>query len=76
MPRNARACPGCGSDSATGWSEEARADGLDLPDEEFNYDDFVKNEFGLKGALPHGVPWFWWLVGVGLVLAFLWFWLL
>lgn len=33
VPRNARACPGCGADERSGWDEEAtRYDGLDLPD--------------------------------------------
>ena len=36
VPRNARACPGCGADERSGWNEEAtRYDGLDLPDEAF-----------------------------------------
>jgi uncharacterized membrane protein YvbJ len=29
---DALACPGCGSDDETGWSEEAAYDDLDLPD--------------------------------------------
>ncbi len=46
VPRNAAACPGCGADHDTGWNEEATAtDGLDLPDGEFDYDEFVKREF-------------------------------
>jgi hypothetical protein len=37
IPRDARACPGCGADERSGWDEEAtRYDGLDLPDEAFN----------------------------------------
>ncbi len=36
LPRNARACPGCGADERSGWNEEAtRYDGLDLPDSAF-----------------------------------------
>lgn len=36
VPRNARACPGCGADERTGWNEEAtRYDGLDLPADAF-----------------------------------------
>lgn len=34
IPRNARACPGCGADERTGWRETSIYDGLDLPDEE------------------------------------------
>ena len=46
VPRNAKACPECGSDENTGWSETAYASNLGLPDEEFDYDEFVKEEFG------------------------------
>ena len=42
VPPKARACPECGADEKTGWSEEAHASGLGLPDENFDYDDFVK----------------------------------
>ena len=31
VPRNSKACPGCGSDEKTGWSETAYASGLGLP---------------------------------------------
>ena len=29
------ACPACGADDETGWSEDAEYDGVDLPDEAF-----------------------------------------
>jgi predicted RNA-binding Zn-ribbon protein involved in translation (DUF1610 family) len=75
VSRKARACPECGADEATGWSEEARASGLDLPDESFDYDDFVKREFGEKSPVPRGVRWFWWVVALVLAVAFIVFWL-
>jgi uncharacterized membrane protein YvbJ len=34
IPRNARACPGCGADERTGWRETSIYDGLDLPEED------------------------------------------
>lgn len=34
VPRNARACPGCGADERTGWRETSIYDGLDLPEED------------------------------------------
>ena len=52
IPRNAKACPECGSDEKTGWSEEARAGGLDLPDENFDYDEFVATEFSKEKPIP------------------------
>ena len=64
VPRKAKACPECGSDEKTGWSETAYASGLGLPDEEFNHDKFVKEEFGSRQPKPHGIGWFWWLVAV------------
>jgi hypothetical protein len=39
VPREAKACPGCGADERTGWNEEnTRYDGLNLPDEAFEKD--------------------------------------
>ncbi len=75
MPLKAKACPECGADEQTGWSEAASTDGLDLPDENFDYDDFVKREFGEKSPVPRGVHWFWWVVAVALLAIFLAFWL-
>ena len=71
VPRNAKACPQCGSDEETGWSEQARYDSLDLPDEEFDYNEFVKEEFGDKrvSPVPRGVHWFWWLVAAGILVG-------
>ncbi len=75
VPPNARACPECGADEQTGWSEAARTDGLDLPDENFDYDDFVKREFGDKRPVPRGVHRFWWVIALLVVAAFLAYWL-
>ena len=70
VPPNARACPQCGSDEETGWSEDAAAAGLDLPGQEFNYDEYVKREFGGEGPKPRGIPWFWWVIALGLIVLF------
>ena len=75
VPRGARACPECGSDEQTGWSEEARTSGLSPPDDNFDYDDFVKQEFGNQSPVPRGVHWFWWVIGIAGVMLFLLFWL-
>jgi hypothetical protein len=71
VPPNAKACPECGSDEETGWSENAQVGGLDLPDDEFDYEEFTKREFGSKSPVPHGLHWGWWVVGVLLLVAFL-----
>jgi len=72
IPAKAKACPGCGSDEKTGWSEETRTDGLDLPDDSFDYNEYIKREFGSRKAIPYGQKKFWWIVAVLLLLAFLW----
>ena len=46
VPRKALACPECGSDYETGWSADADAQRLGLPDDKFDHDEFVKEEFG------------------------------
>jgi hypothetical protein len=76
VPRGAKACPGCGSDEQTGWSEEALASGLDLPDEEFDYDDFTKREFGGATAKPRGISWLWWVVAVVILIVAVWGWVI
>ena len=75
VPRKARACPECGADEQTGWSEATRTDGLDLPDENFDYQDFAKREFGGGSPVPQGIHWFWWVIALMVVVAFLAFWL-
>ena len=71
VPRNAKACPGCGSDEVTGWSEPAAAGDLGLPDEEFDYERFVEEEFGKTGVRAHGLRWFWWVVALGIIATLL-----
>lgn len=69
MPRKARACPECGADESTGWSEEAAASGLDLPNQEFDYEEFVKREFEPETErLPRGIKPLWWIVALVLAL--------
>lgn len=70
VPPRAKACPQCGSDETTGWSEAARSDGLDLPDENFNYDEFVEREFPGAAPKPRGISWLWWVVALALLVAF------
>jgi uncharacterized membrane protein YvbJ len=70
VPSGAKACPECGADEQTGWSRDAYASSLNLPDSEsFDYDDFVQREFS-PGKRPRGVHWFWWAVAVLLVVLF------
>ncbi|MDD5141045.1 MAG: zinc ribbon domain-containing protein [Verrucomicrobiales bacterium] len=71
LPPTAKVCPECGSDEKTGWSETAYASSLGLPDENFNYDEFVKEEFNPSLARPRGIHWLWWLTALILVILFL-----
>jgi hypothetical protein len=73
LPPKAKVCPECGSDDETGWSETAHAKNLGLPDEDFNYDEFVKEEFGSSRPIPRGIHWFWWVTALLLTALFLFF---
>lgn len=70
VPPHARCCPECGADERTGWSDEARTSGLDLPDDAFDYDDFVRRELSPPAVRPRGVSWWWWTVALLLLAAF------
>lgn len=70
VPHGASACPECGADELSGWREDADATGgLGLPDEGFDYEEFVRKEFG-KGVKPEGIGWAWWAAAVAALLAF------
>ncbi len=75
VPSGAKACPECGSDEKTGWSEEAHYDNLNLPGENFDYDDFVKREFGGEQTVPRGVSRFWWIVAILVIAGLVCLWL-
>lgn len=75
VPPHAKACPECGSCDETGWSERAQAQHLDLPDDAFDYQDFVRREFASQPANAHRVRWYWWLVAAVMVVALLAFFL-
>jgi hypothetical protein len=65
VPRTALACPDCGADHTSGWREEA----VDLPDEDFNYEEFVKQEFG--SSRGPAVKRIWWITAILLIAAFI-----
>jgi len=47
VPPKSLSCPECGADEKSGWKEDAQLhDALDLPDDEFDHDEFVAEEFG------------------------------
>ncbi len=40
------ACTRCGADDETGWSEARIYDGIDLGSDEFDYEEYLQEEFG------------------------------
>jgi len=72
VPSRARACPECGADEQTGWSDKAQAERLGVPDDDFDYEEFVKEEFGSGNKVrPRGIRWIWWVTAVILLAMFL-----
>ena len=70
VPRTALACPECGADHTSGWREDAEMyDAVGLPDEDFNYGEFVKQEFG--SSRRPVIKTVWWITAVLLVAAFI-----
>lgn len=66
IPPKARACPECGADERTGWADQSIYDGLDLPDDE------ETQERDSRSRQHHQArQWFWWLIGVILILTFI-----
>lgn len=67
--KGAVACDSCGACSKSGWSGEADYDGLDLPDDDFDYDEYLQREFGADSqGRRRSLPW-WWLVAVVLLIV-------
>lgn len=74
VPRRAKSCPECGSDEQTGWADDAVPQRLGIPEDSFDHDEFVRQEFGHppRATRPPGGSWLWWGVAVLLVVLFLW----
>ena len=71
VPPDALACPECGADHNSGWREDADTyDAVDLPDEDFNYDEFVKREFG-SSPKAVAIKAVWWITAILLIVAFI-----
>jgi hypothetical protein len=80
--RVGESCPGCAKKAARkkpakkSWEQPKSADGLDLPEDEFDYDDFCKREFGKASHLKTGLKWYWWALAVivlaGMIVGVFW----
>ena len=63
VPAKARACPECGSDEKTGWSDNTIYDGTGIEDpEEFDYERWRRRE-GLGGRRS-GREWLVWIAAL------------
>ena len=71
--RVGRPCPGCvrksGKPKKRSWKQDPAAEGLDLPDDDFNYQDFVAREFGKAPHRALGISWYWWALAVALLVG-------
>lgn len=75
VSHTAKACPECGSDEQTGWTDAAYAPQVDLPDPEFNYDEFIKREFFGCPSKTYPVNKLWVFVALALLVTLLLLWL-
>jgi predicted nucleic acid-binding Zn ribbon protein len=71
VPRKAKACPECGACERSGWSHDTAYDGLDLPDENFDYKKFAAEEFGAREK-KSATKILWWIVSVLVLISFIW----
>ena len=58
------------------WERDEIYDGLDLPDDDFDYDKFVEEEFGNSDQSLHkklGIAWYWWLTALALCVIWVFF---
>jgi hypothetical protein len=73
VPRKALACPSCGACGRSGWNlGDAVYDGVDLPNESFDYDAFLAQEFGGKRAVKQSAKQWWWWIALLMFLVMLW----
>src|SRR6267378_1654510 len=71
VPRGSLACPECGADHNSGWRQDVDTyDAVDLPDEEFNYDEFVREKFR-SSAKPAAIKTIWWITAILVTVAFI-----
>ena len=72
VPVKVLACPHCGACDKTGWNEEASAsDGLNLPNEDFDYEKFKEEEFGHSRKLRGWKLFWWWITAILAVILIL-----
>jgi hypothetical protein len=69
LPNGAVACPECGADHNSGWREEVESyDATGLPEEDFDYNEFVRREFG-TASKPATIKPVWWVTAILVIVA-------
>jgi hypothetical protein len=68
IPRSAKACPECGADERTGWRETSLYDDLDLPETAYEEPATADRARRQRERSVNGIAWYWWCVGVALVI--------
>jgi ssDNA-binding Zn-finger/Zn-ribbon topoisomerase 1 len=69
VPNGAVACPECGADHNSGWREELESyDATGLPEEDFDYNEFVRREFG-RASKPAAIKTVWWVTAILVIVA-------
>jgi hypothetical protein len=68
VPAKAKACPHCGACEKSGWREDG-GEGLDLPDEEFDYEKFTEEEFGTPRRNSNGKGKIWRVTAIVLLVT-------
>lgn len=68
VPRNAAACPTCGADHHSGWRSEAAAEDAIGGSGDFDYEEFVCDEFGTVPKRAAISP-LWWITALVVIAA-------
>ncbi len=69
VPPRALACPECGADDNSGWRDDANTnDAVGVDEDDFDYDKFVREEFG-SSPKPAGIETVWWITAILVLLA-------
>jgi hypothetical protein len=73
VPAKSPACPECGADEKTGWSDDTIYDGTGIEDpDEFKYEDWKHREMEGRWTRRTSKQWFWWVVGLLIVALLIW----
>lgn len=50
------------------WEQDSIYNGLAIPDDEFDYEEFIEREFGNKPHRQIGIKWYWWVTALVLLI--------